>query len=239
MRDTFFAENLTYLIKKKGLSNAYVSGVLGRGRQLITDYKNGAKPSFEILLKLAEILDLSLDDLVYTNLTEHDIEVDGQIITLEHQKNYLIPARAQAGTTLEWSQEAMNRFERVHIPGVYGEARTWEVQGDSMEPLIFDGDYVTGKRASMSEFIPGGVCVVITRTQGIHIKKVEWNDSGGILLTPVNPKHQPYVLPLDEIREIWYTQLKITKLVMRPTFLDSGKQPVFPVVRVERDKDQK
>lgn len=241
MPKIFFAENLSYLLKKQGVTPNEAGKAIGRHEQVIWDYRNNKnKPKFEVLVKLAELFQVSLDDLVYKNLSEQDISVNGEWVNLDRQKNLLVPIKAHAGYVAEWGQEQAKKLEQVHIPGVFGEARTWELEGDSMEPLLFGGDFVSGSKANLNHLISGGIYVVVTMSQGIHIKFVDWHDAG-ILLTPANAKYQPYTLPLSEIRELWNINTRITRRIVRPTvYRDpnaTANEPLHPVIQVKRAED--
>ncbi len=62
--------------------------------------------------------------------------------------NSLVPVRAYAGYVAEYTQEQLQAAEPVLIPGITGEARTWEIEGTSMEPIILEGDWISGNRVS-------------------------------------------------------------------------------------------
>jgi transcriptional regulator with XRE-family HTH domain len=241
MPKTYLADNLRFLLQKNSVKNADIAKAMGKNAQAVTEYLAGrSKPQFDGLLAMSDFFNISLDDLVYKNLSEQDISVNGEWVNLERQKNLLVPIKAHAGYIAEWGQEQAKKLEQVHIPGVFGEARTWEIEGDSMEPLVFSGDFVSGSKANINHLIGGGIYVVVTMSQGIHIKFVEWHDAG-ILLTPANAKYQPYTLPLSEIRELWNINTRITRRIIRPTVYrdqkTTGSEPLHPVIRVERGED--
>ena len=242
MIKVYFAENLRYLINKQGVKHSDVANLIGNNVQSITDYlASRSRPKFDGLIAIADFFGVSLDDLVYKNLQANDIEVDGVHISIDRQKNILVPVKAQAGYVAEWTQSKYGSLEQVHIPGVYGEARTWEIEGNSMEPLLFGGDFVSGTKSSLNTLTSGGIYVVVTVSQGIHIKFVDWHEQG-ILLTPANHQHKPYVLPLSELREVWNVQTRITRRILSPTVYrnpNAGSEWQFPVVRVERGEDPK
>lgn len=80
---------------------------------------------------------------------EGEIWMDGQApntilqfpnTTRQNQgSNILVPVRAYAGYVAEYTQEQLPAAELVLIPGITGEARTWEIEGTSMEPIILEG----------------------------------------------------------------------------------------------------
>lgn len=65
----FFGENIKYLRTRSGLTQKDLGKVVGGTNAMIQKYEKGTgSPSFEILIKLAEYFDISIDDLVFRNL---------------------------------------------------------------------------------------------------------------------------------------------------------------------------
>ena len=59
---TIFTERLKELRKKKGLKQQEIAELLGVKRNTYSDWENGkTEPSFENLIKLADLLEVSLD----------------------------------------------------------------------------------------------------------------------------------------------------------------------------------
>ncbi|MGB9782605.1 MAG: helix-turn-helix domain-containing protein [Moorellaceae bacterium] len=60
-----FGERLNHLRKSRGLKAEELTEAIGLKRRIIFHYeKNEAKPSFDILIRLADFFDVSLDYLV-------------------------------------------------------------------------------------------------------------------------------------------------------------------------------
>lgn len=61
---TIFTERLKELRKKKGLKQQEIAELLGVKRNTYSDWENGkTEPSFENLIKLADLLEVTLDYL--------------------------------------------------------------------------------------------------------------------------------------------------------------------------------
>lgn len=84
-----------------------------------------------------------------------------------------------------------------------------------MLPHLFDGDFVACTRVDHPDEIRDGlIYVIVSRTQGIAVKHIRAH-SNGLRLLPANMKgHQPHDLPLDEVRELWEVQIRITKHIL-------------------------
>jgi len=204
-----------------------LAAMLQVGKGNISNYETGQNnPSLENMLRLSQIFEVSVDALLGMDLELVKFHPDNAHVAKERTiartygpdpktTNLLIPIAAQAGYATEWSQEEYSAARLVEVPGIEGAARTWEVAGDSMLPLIAPGDFVSGKQvASGADLINGAIYVLVTRTQGIHLKHVTW--VGDYLCTPANGKYDPYHLDVEEVREIWDVRLRITRNVLQP-----------------------
>jgi transcriptional regulator with XRE-family HTH domain len=239
-----FGNNVNYLRKLMKMSQDDIAAHFNVKRSTISGWEGGSStPNFDTLVKLAQIFEVTIDALIYTDLEASKFHPDYKHAAKEVRiarsygpdpktTNLLIPVAAQAGYATEWSQEQYSAAQVVQVPGIEGEARTWEVAGDSMLPLIAPGDYVSGKRlASGADLINGGIYVLVTRTQGIHLKHVTW--VGQYLCTPANGKYEPYHLEVDEVREIWDVRLRITRNVLQPPIFGTVEKGVWmPVLAV-------
>lgn len=72
-----------------------------------------------------------------------------------------------------------------------------EARGDSMEPQIHDRDLVLVEPATVSS----GDTAVVVHGEEAKLKKV-YKASGHIILQSLNPKYEPVVVPLDEVRQV-------------------------------------
>ena len=79
MPESYLADNLRSLREARGYSQKYISEQLHIARQTYTVYESGKRiPDIDALCTLADIYDVSLDQLVLTDLSAHsDIIADG------------------------------------------------------------------------------------------------------------------------------------------------------------------
>lgn len=69
----YLSRNIRYLRKKKGINQSELSRRVGKTHSAISSYEQGkAEPTAGVLMKIAEALEVSLDDLLYKDLTESD-----------------------------------------------------------------------------------------------------------------------------------------------------------------------
>lgn len=133
------------------------------------------------------------------------------------KNNVLVPVAAQAGYMNEWTQEYISQeLEFIRVPGVDYEARTFEVSGDSMEPILHSGDYVVcSKVEKLEEIKSGGIYCVISSLSGISVKFCSYRQDS-LSLRPANRGYASTTITPEEIHEIWKAELLITRTFTSP-----------------------
>ena len=133
-------------------------------------------------------------------------------IGLENQ-NILVPTAAFAGYTAEWPQDR-GEVTVLHVPGVKGPARTFEVSGDSMYPYLLDGDYVTCVQLEEIDRVRNNeVYVIVSRENGIQIKMVR-SVRDLLHLSSMNGDYKEFSILKEEVLELWEIKAKITDDVL-------------------------
>ena len=107
--------------------------------------------------------------------------------------------------------EHWNEYVDVNIPGIEGEARTFEVAGNSMEPVLVAGDFVVCDRVEQAQDIKEGVVYVIVSKAGLWVKYCKVVDDQIQLISANVLEYMPFSIPGEEIQEIWRPKLRITK----------------------------
>lgn len=235
------AGSQTKFAKAIDISVSTIAGLLNRGAQF------ARSDTLEAIVK------------GYPNLNarwlltgEGEMWLDGQVpnnkflqfpnTTQQNQgSNILVPVRAYAGYVAEYTQEQLQAAEPVLIPGITGEARTWEIEGTSMEPIILEGDWISGNRVnSLAEMMGGNIYIIVTRSQGIHIKH-SWPRGSRIYCQPSNYQQEGYYLDAADVLEIWDAKVRITRNLLIPfpvtmTMDENMRKYLLPVVRIEADE---
>lgn len=125
-------------------------------------------------------------------------------------KNFLVPITAQAGYVNEFSQDYSEKLIPMQIPGIEGEARTFEIAGGSMEPVLIEGDYVVCRRVEHESRLVFGDIYVIVSSSGITAKYI-LNRQDGLHCVPHNQEeYQGETIPREEVREVWQVIGKYT-----------------------------
>jgi transcriptional regulator with XRE-family HTH domain len=269
---TFFAPNLSFLRKKKGLTQAEVATALGLKRNTFSNYETThSEPDLGTLEKIASFFDISLDELLSvdlskgtlveyrdeeenkeTNIVEDSgnqllppadddlaVSVVGstlypyrrfqapKIITIDSQgeENIIyVPVKARAGYMLGYGDpQFIQSLSAYRLPGyTNGTYRIFEVEGHSMFPTLQDADRVIARWADISEVRDDRVYVVVTRTQGVLIKRLINRHHEGKIIVKSDNNHSnaaefpTIVLEVDEVSEIWYVVERWTRQLPGP-----------------------
>lgn len=224
----FIAHNISFLLRARGIKKIELAKYLDKQPTTIGDYAKGKTlPSVEMLIKIAEYFHVSIDDLVYEKMSDdsggdhHEPDQPNNFKPdFKHQgpsRNMLVPASAYAGYALEWSQEPPKSAHFIEVPGISGDARTFEVDGDSMEPVLYDGDYVSCKPVkTASDIRSGHLYCIVSRSAGPQIKYVQLTRTSLKMLPANREGYQPYDLEFEDIMEVWEVALRITRNLMDP-----------------------
>ncbi|MGI4875487.1 MAG: S24 family peptidase [Janthinobacterium lividum] len=130
----------------------------------------------------------------------------------------IVPSKAQADYLVARAagQEALGEYETISVPGYTGRTvRAFEVAGDSMQPIINQGDLVIATYTERLDLIqPKHVYVVVT-DELITVKRlrgpVKKNDA--LELLSDNRYYDPFVVPQKDVRELWHVQALLTRSI--------------------------
>ena len=92
-----FAKNLKHYRKRKHLSQAALSELLNYGSTAIANYESGRnEPSFDNLIKLASVLDITIDELLGFPLTTQESQLSSAFRKLSPENKQILLTLAQA-----------------------------------------------------------------------------------------------------------------------------------------------
>lgn len=209
--------NIRHLRELKKLSQEGLADELQITRARLGAYEEARnEPPIEILIKLSEYFNISIDALVKTDLRKTDLNAlikigDNRllfpiIIDRENRDHIeVITAKASAGYLNGYSDpEFIEKLPFMELPFVVtGKHRTFPIKGDSMPPLA-NGDYVVGKYVeSVSDVIDGKTYILLTKNDGIVYKRIYNKPKGLLELQSDNKTYHPYLIDSKEILELW------------------------------------
>lgn len=215
----YFRENLKYLREFKELTQEMLAKHLGVNRSSISNWEKGySMPSVDEIINIANYFSIELG-MFLTSRVEHSNEsgIDDYIV-VRKDCNLLVLELAQASQPFEWSQGIIeNKLRAVVIPGITGEARTFEIVGDSMEPALYHGDWISCTRVMALDNIRGAtVYAIITSSMGITVKYLQRHPNGLKCVSHNKTENPPFIIPHEEIVQLWEARLRITSHIITP-----------------------
>lgn len=220
---TFFSQNVAYL--RRTLpgkpSQDKLATELNMKKSTLAAYEGGrAEPKYSDLIRFAEFFKVSVDDLLTKELSReqpapaltvlpNDFRVLVTTVDNQDRENIeFVPVKAVAGYTQGYNnEEYISSLPVFQVPFLPDDRkyRVFPITGDSMPPLregaMVFAEYVENWKALRN----GTICVVVTRDEGVVLKKVfnYLDDKKSLVLASTNERYKPYPVLQDEIQEIW------------------------------------
>ena len=133
----------------------------------------------------------------------------------DNERIPLVPIRAQAGYLTGYDDitfiESLPTYSLPNMTN--GTYRMFQVKGLSMYPTLQDSSYVVGKFVDdWHNLSSNRVCVVVTLSEGIIVKRVTNTlDKYGTLYCKSDNCDYPHIsVPLEEIQEIWECKMHLS-----------------------------
>ena len=213
------SKNLKFLRSRQGLTQKQLAGKLKVNQPVIGAYEEGrALPPLPMLQKLADLFQVSLDDLANTDLSKpgHPFkqasaskEVLAITVDRTGRENVeLVLQKAAAGYLNGYQDpEYISELPKIYLP-VLPQNRTFrafEIRGDSMLPVA-SGSIVFGEYIEKIAYIKSGKAyVLVTQSEGIVFKRIFFLDDkpDSLLLVSDNTAYPPYLVAHRDVREVW------------------------------------
>ncbi|TYR36493.1 LexA family transcriptional regulator [Sphingobacterium phlebotomi] len=227
------ASNLKFLRKKKGLTQQQFADALEIKRASVGAYEEDrAEPKYELLRKIAQFYDLTMDELANdvidekwrpqpksnaSNLRVLSITVDGG----DRENIELVPVKASAGYLNGYGDpEYVAELPKFSLPMFnQGTYRAFEIKGDSMLPLpsgsIIIGEYIE----NWHDIKPNQTYVVVSKEDGVVYKRVayKFKEEKGLKLVSDNKTYEPYWVNTEDIIELWKAKAFISTELPEPS----------------------
>lgn len=185
------ARNIRRFMNLYHLDRNDVCSALGIKYTTFTDWINAKTyPRIDKIELLANYFKVSKADLV-----EDEGSVDPDVISIP------IYGRVAAGMPIEANQDDI--IGEIKIPRSLsrrGDFYALEVHGDSMEPMLFNGDTVLIREQPDAE--NGELVVATINGDDAVCKKLYKVPGGGIQLTSLNPVYDPFIFTPDDVNSI-------------------------------------
>ncbi len=187
-------QRLKHIRESKGISRRELAKMMGKDEVSFEQYlyklESGkiSNPGIELIEAISKALNISTKDLL-EETKEHD----------EIQTLFAIPiinVKAGAGNPL-YAEEYI--YVNDIVPSKYVSAI--KVKGDSMEPIIKDGEYVIIDTSS-KDIINGKIYVISDEDGGLLIRRIYRLNGGVLKLLPENELYKSQTVKADDIRII-------------------------------------
>lgn len=219
----YLSKNIRALRKKAVLTQEQLAQRVGVKRSALAAYEEQrAEPRLQTLLALCQYFSVGIDDLINRDLStaeQHTAKIDVKgdwlrvlpVLVDKEEKELatLVPIKAAAGYANGYGDvEFIETLPKFSLP--FNELpqdrsyRVFQIKGESMLPVPSEA-YIFCSYLQDWESLRNDHCyVLVTRNDGVVYKRVVKNLEDGMLsLKSDNPDYEPYVLPIDEVAEIW------------------------------------
>ncbi len=141
------------------------------------------------------------------------------------EKIIYVPVSAHAGYTEQFQDDVfLDELVSFSLPDYKfqrGSYRCFDISGDSMEPSLFAGDKVVCSLIDNNNFyssVRNNLVYVVVTHGAIVVKRVinKLKDSRVMTLISDNTYYKPFDIAIDEIREIWHVDVKISPYLPSP-----------------------
>jgi phage repressor protein C with HTH and peptisase S24 domain len=224
--------------ESKGWTQSDMAEKLGIGLRMYQKIEDGQFPKYktENVRRIDELLGTSLYALIYETPEEGKDEQNVPHETfLEKRRNKklnnndrlmvpFLPVKAQAGYVRVLDQISfMETMEKYQLPpGIDPTGAVWryfEVEGDSMEPEIREGDLVLATQVPRVDYenIRNFHVHIIVTNDRILIKRVvctnplEW-----VLISDNEERYRQQLISVDDVKEVWVLRRLISSKVPPP-----------------------
>ncbi|MBK9736192.1 MAG: helix-turn-helix domain-containing protein [Saprospiraceae bacterium] len=210
------AQNIKYLRNRHKLSQQELSEKLGVPRSSLSDYERGhTQLGLDSLIRLADIFDVKIDDLLRSNLSHRDLEIirnrDLRVLAIsvdaDNNSNIeLVETKAEAGYLESFADpEYIRDLPKISFPNIpEGTYRGFEIHGDSMLPMEPGSVVICAYVESLKDIKAGRTYVIISKADGVVYKRVK-NDptTNQLMLISDNEAYLPYQIDYTDIAELW------------------------------------
>lgn len=227
MSQSFAGKNLKYLRKQRGFTQEEFAVELGIKRSLLGAYEEErAEPRIEVLEKISDGFQVSLDALLRSDLSENSQTYlqkrQQQKLVAEHNLISFVPIKAAAGYLTGYAEDVfIDELNTFTLPMLgAGQFRAFEIVGDSMLPTPSGSIIVGEKVESVNDVKNNQTYVVVSRAEGIVFKRLIKNkaDKNQLTLVSDNPSFQPYQMNAVDMLELWQAQMVISKVTAQPAW---------------------
>lgn len=196
-------KKLDSLIQEKGFKYRELSLMLGRSDSYLHRFINYGKPSkleYEDRVKLANLLDVDEQELSDRPLVKGLVKSKPNTINID-----MLDVSACCGTGTDVTTEPVIGTWQMPLVDFNAMCLTSpdnikiiKAIGDSMTPLIQDGDYVFVDISN--QYITSDGVYVLRLPTGLSIKRIQNGLNGDVIVRSDNPAYEPLTAKIGDIK---------------------------------------
>lgn len=192
------SERIKLLRKQKKITQEELAKIINVERSSIAKYETGTTPSMEILIKIANYFNVTIDYLSgNTSAPSLDISTIPGVFIPKTKKLPII-GRVACGEPI-FAEESFDGY--IDIEEGINADFCLRAKGDSMiGARIMDGDIVIVKKQDMVN--NGEIAVVLIDDEATLKRAYFYPEKNKLVLNPENPKYEPLVYIGEELNSI-------------------------------------
>lgn len=219
-RAMFISQNIRYLRKNLGLTQAELAERLGLNRPVIGAYEEGrAEPRIQTLQMMATFFKCSIDGLVNSDLStgERGVDAEGRSLRIlsiavqpdtQQERVTLVPVKAAAGYLAGYGDiEYVASLPSFAMPFAELRAdrtyRVFQIEGESMLPILPKSYVICEYLQDWTQLKDNERYVLLTRDDGIVFKRVKSLPDERYELVSDNVDFDPYTIHRTQVLEVW------------------------------------
>lgn len=178
------AKNIRRLLKENNKTQNDLAEYVGVSKTTVSEWISAKKyPRIEKIQAISDFF-----DVYRTDITEEQTK---------DSKGIRIPVvgRVIAGIPIEAVEEIIDYEEISEQMARGGDYFALQIQGDSMEPRMYEGDVVIVRK--QEEINSGEIAIVLVNGDEATVKRVRILDNG-IMMIPFNSKYVPWTYTAEE-----------------------------------------
>ncbi|MGB7594473.1 MAG: XRE family transcriptional regulator [Erysipelotrichaceae bacterium] len=178
-------ERIRILRERNDMTQEDLGNKLGISLKTISSWETGrSEPRMGMIEKMSSIFGVRKSDIIGEVRSKNIIPVIGKVV---------------AGLPIEAVQEIIDYEEISPELAKTGDFFALQINGDSMQPIIIDGDIAIVRKQSDIE--SGQIGIVLVNGNDATVKKIIKRETG-IMLVPFNSNYEPIVYSEYEIQSI-------------------------------------
>lgn len=133
----------------------------------------------------------------------------------------MVPVKASAGYALGLEGE-IDQLQSLSLPWFNSQNnsyRAFQVEGASMEPHFYDGDWVVTSLVPRLADVKDNFVYVVVDQEGVRLKKLE-NHPDYFNLISFNSNYPVQVLQKGEVKEVWKFEMKLSAYLNQDALTD-------------------